>query len=899
MALPPGVRLGPYEILSPLGAGGMGEVYRAHDSRLDRTVAIKILPSVDPYLRARFAREAKAIAALQHPHICAIFDVGRQDDVDYLVLEYLQGQTVADRLDHGSLRIDETLAIAVQVAGALDKAHRIGVVHRDVKPSNVMLTRSGAKLLDFGLAKLRRPPGEAGEATATVTQEPSVTAEGQIVGTPRYMSPEQLEGKEADARSDVFAFGALVYEMTTGRKAFEGKSRASLIAAIMSADPPPMAAIRPAIPRALERLVRKCLAKDPEQRWQSAGDLADELAWVRESGSEAQSIPGLMVRRNRPAWIVGVIGALALMAALALVMRGRLQHAAGEAGAIRFSISPPEEWAFRPSSVLTVGAKAPLAVSPDGKQLAFVAAAADGRTFLWVRSLDSLTSRLLTGTDDASSPFWSPDSRSLGFFANGKLKKIDASGGTPVTLCDAVDNRGGAWGRDGTILFAPSASVATRLPTGLQKISASGGTPQSATVLAADEASHVGPTFLPDGNHFLYRALLLGQAGPGPIYLTSLGSAERKLLLTATSMNVASSEGHLLFLRERTLTAQPFDAERMAMTGEALPVAEAEDIGLLGAPPLGVFSASENGVLAFGRFTGAGSSELAWFDRAGKKAVLGDRAGYADVEISPDGRRTAVTVFDSALKTRDLWIFDLARGLRTRLTFDPAEENTPIWSPDGSRIVYSMLVGGTLELYQKATDGTGAAEVLLADHRHKLPACWSPDGRFILYMVDNGAPTEWDLWLLPLFGDRKPFPFLQTPFNETQGRFSPDGRWIAYVSNESGRYEVYVTPFPGPGGKWQISSGGGSSHFMWPRWRRDGKEITYLSPDGVLMAAAVNAHGVKFESGKARPLFTPRAAGRWPYDVAPDGRFLVNTAVGRPAWAPLTVVVNWRAAPRK
>jgi Tol biopolymer transport system component len=902
----PGSRLGPYEILSPLGSGGFGEVYKARDTRLERTVAIKILPSTDPDLRARFAREAKAIAALAHPHICALYDVGHQDGTDYLVLEYLEGQTLAERLIPGPPEIDAALRIAIEIAGALDRAHRAGIVHRDLKPANVMLTQGGAKLLDFGLAKLRRSSSVFDGMSATVTQTPPpLTAEGSIVGTLQYMSPEQLEGKEADARSDVFAFGAVLYEMTTGRKAFEGNSPASLITAIMSADPPAMATVQSMTPRALDRLVKKCLAKNPEQRWQSASDLADELTWVRETRLESDTNAPGAAARTEPlsgiglAWVVGFLGALALVIAFAVVARGRFQRAPARAEVVRFSISPPDGWDLALPTSLNVGGKTPIAVSPDGRHIAFAAAAGDGRTLLWVRSLDSQTAQALAGTDDASSPFWSPDSRALGFFAGGKLKKIDASGGPAVTLCDAADNRGGAWSRDGTILFAVSASVAARLPTGLQKVSASGGAPEAATVLGDGEASHVGPTFLPDGRHFLYRALALGQAGAGPIYLASLDSGGRKLLLTASSTNVVFSEGHLLFLREATLTAQPFDAQRLVLGGEALPVAE--EVGAYGFPPVGIFSASENGVLVYGKIIGYGSSEIAWFDRAGKKVgALGERADYGDVEISPDGKRAAVTVFDSALKARDLWIFDLLRGLRTRFTFDPAEENTPVWSPDGSHIVYTLRVSGTLELYQKATDGTGTAEILLGDHRNKFPACWSPDGRFVLYMVDNGAPTGWDLWLLPLFGDRKPYPFLQTPFNEAQGRFSPDGRWIAYISNESGRYEVYVTAFPGPGGKWQISSGGGTSIAVWPRWRRDGKEISYLAPNGTLLAAAVNGQGARFEVGDVRPLFAPRSRGpRWPYDVSPDGRFLVNTVVERGDSSSLAVVLNWTAALKK
>ena len=726
MPLVAGNRLGPYEVVAPLGAGGMGEVYRARDTRLGREVAIKVLPphlSSSEEMRQRFEREARTISQLSHPHICALYDVGREGETQYLVMELLEGEALSARLAKGPMPLELVLRYGVEIADALDKAHRAGIVHRDLKPGNMMLTKSGVKLLDFGLAKALDPEGPIESFTSAPTAAKDVTAEGAILGTLSYMAPEQVEGKKVDSRTDIFALGATLYEMTTGRKAFSGSSQASLITAIMSADPPALATMQPMTPRALDRLVKKCLAKDPEQRWQSASDLADELTWVRETGFEADTKAPVGASRRGPfrsmrlAWAVGLVGVLALVSALALVARGRLQRAPESAGTVRFLIPAPDGWNFWLPYALSVGAKPPIAVSPNGQHIAFVAVARDGKILLWVRPLDSLTARALIGTDDASSPFWSPDSRTLGFFAGGKLKKIDASGGPPVTLCDAPDNRGGAWSRDGTILFAPSASVATRLPTGLQKVSASGGAPQPATVLAAGEASHVGPAFLPDG---------------------------------------------------------------------------------------------------------------------------------------------------------------------------------------GSRIVYSMRVNGTLELYQKAASGAGAEQVLLTDHRNKFPACWSPDGRFILYMVDNGAPTNWDLWLLPLFGDRKPYPFLQTPFNEAQGRFSPDGRWVAYISNESGRYEAYVAPFPGPGGKWQVSSGGGVHIDGWPRWRRDGKEISYRAPDGTIMAAAVNGQGTLFETGEVRSLFAPPSRGpRWPYDVAPDGRFLINTVVEQGASAPFAVVVNWTSALKK
>jgi Tol biopolymer transport system component len=905
MALSPGTKLGPYEIVATAGAGGMGEVYEARDPRLGRTVAIKVLPSEltnDPAARQRLEREARAVAALSHPHVCALFDVGHQQGIDFLVMEFLEGETLATRLARGRLPFDQALQYGVQVAGALAAAHGAGIVHRDLKPGNIMVTKAGVKLLDFGLAKPREPAVVAGMSTVETLQP--LTGPHTIVGTLQYMAPEQLQGRQADARTDVFAFGSVLYEMFTGTRPFDGSNQASLTTAIMSADPAPLTTALPITPVTLDRLVRKCLAKDPESRWQSTRDLAEELDWIAEagaaavpSGSAATPRSGSRDRLRLAGYIAAAI-ALAVATMRALIWAGMFQPVGTDARVVRFFIAPPDRWNLALSWPLTVGAQSPLAISPDGRRVAFVARAQDGRTLLWVRGLDSLTDQVLNGTEGASSPFWSPDSRSLGFFANGQLKKIDASGGPSVTLCDVLDNRGGAWGPDGTIIFASSASVTARLPTGLQKVSGSGGQPAAATELAAGETSHVEPVFLPDGRHFLYRALSVGQAGDGPVYVASLDSTERTRLLTSTSTNLVVAASHLLFLRDTTLMAQPFDPRRFTLSGDAVPVAQ--DIRTVGAPPVGVFSASENGVLTYMSSTGPVSSELAWFDQAGRRtAALGGRADYGDVELASDGKRATITVGDSALKTLDLWVVDLARDLRTRLTFNPGEDNTAIWSPDGTRIVYASAHNGTLELYERNTNGVGPEEPLLVDHRNKFPACWSPDGRYILYMVDDGDPTGWDLWVLPLFGDRKAFPFLQTPFNEAQGRFSSDGKWIAYISNESGLYEVYVTPFPGPGGRWQISSIGSPEPGVWPRWRRDGKEIFYFAADGTLMAAAITMEGTHLGTSGVRPLFNARwkVNRRWPYDVSPDGqRFLMNTVVERGASAPLTVTLNWTEA---
>jgi serine/threonine protein kinase len=892
MAILPGRRLGPYEILSAIGAGGMGEVYRARDTRLNRIVAIKVLPThlADrSELRERFEREARTIASLNHPHICTLFDIGHQDGIDYLVMEYLEGETLAQRLLKGSLPIQQVLQYAIEISDALDKAHRKGITHRDLKPGNVMLTKSGTKLLDFGLAKLTQEAAPATPDSQLPTMKSAITGEGTILGTLQYMAPEQVEAKEVDARTDIFAFGAVVYEMATGKKAFEGKTSASVMAKILEAEPPSMASLQPMTPSQLDRVVKKCLAKEPEKRWQAASDVCDELKWIAEGGSQAGLAAPLATRRKsreRLAWSVAVA---ALVAALALGAFEYLQRTPQGAQATRFFVSPPETWTLARTGTVTSGSTAPLSVSPDGRRIAFVAGSPDGKYLLWVRSLDTLTAQALAGTEGASSPFWSPDSTALGFFAGGKLKKVDVSGGPAITLSDAPENRGGTWSRDGVIVFNPGNRTA------LQKVSASGGVPTAATALGQGEVGHYRPSFLPDGRHFLYRGSA-GSETSGPIYLGSLDSAERKVLLNADASNVVYTQGHLLFLRETTLMAQPFDLRRLALTGSAFPIAE--QIQTQGNfPPSGVFSASENGVLAYQGGGATANSQLVWFDRTGKQiGVLGDPAAYGSVELSPDGRQASVSIPDEAGKGRDIWLYDVARGLRTRFTFDRANALESIWSPDGSRVVFNSGRKGHLDLYQKASSGSGAEEVLLEDNLDKYPVSWSPDGRFILYS-SVGGPTGLDLFVLPLFGDRKPLPFLQTQFAEGSGRYSPDGRWVAYASNESGKFEVYVAPFPGPGGKWQISTAGGD----WPRWRRDGNEIFYLTPGNALMAAAVNGKGSSLEVGAVKPLFQTRATRLEDrYAVSADGqRFLINTSPEQATSAPITVVLNWAAGLKK
>ncbi len=900
MLLSPGTRLGPYEILAPLGAGGMGEVYRARDTRLGRTVAVKVLAAHlagHADLRQRLEREAKAISSLSHPNICVLHDIGHQEGVDFLVMEFLEGETLAKRLEKGPLPLAQVLTCGMQVADALDKAHRRGLVHRDLKPGNIMLTATGAKVLDFGLAKSH--PRGAGVSALSVppTQSSPLTAEGAIVGTFQYMSPEQLEGKDADGRSDIFSLGAVLYEMAAGKKAFPGKSQYSVASAILEKDPEPIRAAQPRTPPALERVVSRCLAKDPEDRWQTARDLAVELKWMAQSGAETGFAAGETAaapvprQRRERLWMTAtaVLGLATLVLLAGFVF---LQWGAPDIEPLRAYILPPEGAAI-PASGISGG---PAVISPDGKLLAFVAATPEGTRLLWVRPLGSLAAQSLAGTEGAMFPFWSPDSRSLGFFALGKLKRIDLAGGPPLPLCDVGGARGGAWNSGGMILFTPSST------SGLFLVSASGGkaTPLTKLDLSGAGGSHRWPHFLPDGKHFLYlnrgavpSSTVTGTEG---VYVASLDGRLNKLLVRAVS-NMAYSSGYLLFARESGLTAQAFDAKRLEITGDSIAVAGQVQFDVLFS--LAAFSASKKGVLTY-HSGGArqNSTRLVWFDATGKElGVLGDQEVYFGLRLSPDGKKAAVDLVDVATRNWDVWIYDLSRGARTRFTFDPAIDRYPVWSPDGNRIVFASGRKGPFSLYAKPSGGAGADEPLLVTAPNLYPADWSPDGRYILYSPDDPR-TGRDLWVLPLFGDRKPLPFLQTQFNENQyARFSPDGRWVAYVSDESGADQVYVAPFPGPGGKWQISASGGN----FPAWRGDGKEIVFLSTDDKLVATAVNARGADFQVGTSRTLFQARPARiGLPFDVSRDAqRFLMNTAPAERSGIPVTLVVNWTAGLKK
>ena len=888
MSLAVGNRLGPYEILAPLGAGGMGEVYRARDTRLERTVAIKVLPehlSSSAEVRQRFEREAKTISQLSHPHICALYDVGNQDGVEYLVMEYLEGETLADRLAKGPLPLEQTLRFGIEMADALDKAHRQGIVHRDLKPGNVMLTKSGVKLLDFGLAKAIEPVGPRGSLTSLPTQA-NLTAEGTILGTLQYMAPEQLEGRDADARTDIFSLGAVLYEMATGRKAFAGASQASLITAIMSSEPQSISALLPTSPPALDRVTKSCLAKDPEERWQSAKDIAKELRWISEGSLAA-------VRDHRAASAPKLAWAVAAALALALLALGILRATLGsrpsaEASSVRLSVVPP------PGTSLTL--VGPVAVSPDGRRLAIAASDANQNHRLYLRSLDSDALRPIPGTDGAeSSIFWSPDGRFIGFFSGDKLKKVAVAGGPPVTVCDSSRGIGGSWSPKDEILFTQDLLIG-----GLVRVPAAGGVPTSLTHPdpARHEQVHLWPQVLPDGRHFLFYAVTAPRKDSA-VRIGSLDSRETrdtKVLFVSESAAIFAPPDHLLFVRDKALIAQRFDPVRLELEGEPAPVADGVPVRLGGRLPV----SAGPGVVAWRGGTET-TSQLLWFDRSGKQvSAISPPEPFRDPALSPDARHVVANRFDTPTGVWDLSVLDLVHGTAARLTFGEASDYCPLWSPDGTRVVFASERNGVFQLYQKRSDGSGPEEPLLANGRTKSPTCWSSDGRYIVY-EETDPKTRRDLWILPTSGDRKPFAYLRTGADEFQGELSPDGRRMAYVSDESGRWEIYVQPFPATGAKWQISTAGGTQ----PRWRRDGRELFYLSLDRKIMASDVAA-GASFQPGSPKTLFQTNVTccagiGTDEFVPAPDGqRFLISTLKSDSESAPpISILLGWREEPKK
>jgi Tol biopolymer transport system component len=878
VTLTPGTRLGPYELTSLLGAGGMGEVYKALDTRLDRTVAIKVLPSHvagDAHFRQRFEREARTLGALSHPHICPIHDIGSVEGTDYLVMEFLDGATLADRLKTGPLPLEQALSIAIEIADALDTAHRAGIVHRDLKPGNIMLTKSGAKLLDFGLAKASGVASDVGQSRLPTAA--NLTVEGSILGTFPYMAPEQLEGREADARADIFAFGAVLFEMIAGRRAFEGESYASVTGAILRDTPPPVSAtIRAADQRVggsglhnLDYTVRRCLAKDPADRWQNARDLMLHLRWIAEGGSEIGPRTPAAPRRIRhmAAWLLGGAG-LAAVLGFAVFSFPRPTPVAQ---LLRFSIDAPVDAVFAPTN--SISAPHPV-ISPDGRLVAFLAQVGTEPVRVWVRPLDALEARPLAGTEGATFPFWSADSRLIGFFADGALRTIDPAGGSAHRVSDAPAGAGGTWNQEGIILFAPGSSG------GLHRVSAAGGvsTPVTAPSPSRGSLPHLWPSFLPDGRHFVF---LEGE----DLSLGSLDSSDVRALTNADSQAHYSTAGYLLFVRDTTLLAQAFDTTTAALTGDPRPIAD----GVSRTVNNAAFSVSATGVLIYrsGRLV---NRQLTWFDRRGTPiGTVGGAHDFNGVYLSPDERRAAYHRHDGR-PNGDVWLVDLVRGTSERLTHT-GENNFPVWSPDGTRIAYSSnRDSGVSNVWVTASSGTEPETPLLITDHNTSPRSWSPDGALLAY---EAIGARGDIWILPLTGDRTPIPFLRTEFDEREPMFSPDGRWLAYRSNESGRDEVYVRPFPKGEGRWVISTDGGAR----PKWRGDGRELFY-QVNQEIWTVAIEPTATGLDVGRSQRLFDI-GMGSAGWDITRDGqRILVGHGVEDRAAGGLTVTINWAATLR-
>ncbi len=891
-----GQRIGHYQIIALLGKGGMGEVYRARDERLAREVAIKVLPAAmrhDSDRLKRFEQEARATSALNHPNILTVYDLGTADlelgGAPYIVAELLEGEELRAQLAAGALPVRKAIEYAQQIAAGLSAAHEKGIVHRDLKPENLFVTKDGrVKILDFGLAKLKPQPFSGGVDSETPTMRPpeKLTASGVVLGTVAYMSPEQVRGETVDHRSDIFSFGLILFEMLRGERAFKRTTMAETMAAILKDDPPELSESNAKISPQLEKIVQRCLEKKPELRFQSASDLGFALTSVSVLSSSGASRPQATATlptadtARRSGWLVA--GALALLALGVAYLVAYLGRPALEAEPLRLAVNPPEQATFFDWP----------AIAPDGRTLAFVAEV-EGKTQLMVRSLGATATRTLTKVSDSLPlPFWSPDSRFIAYFDKFKLMKVALTGGEPETLCDIQQQGGGAWNREGVILLGG-------LTGGIQRVSEHGGalSPVTRVDTARGETFHWGPVFLPDGRHFLYFNNNSDPAKNG-VYLAALAGGENRWLLAAEARTVgvavsptASDQGYLTFVRQGALMAQAFDFSRNQLAGE--PVRIAERI----AAPVGRwarYSLALNGTLALREKEAP--EQLTWFDRTGKKlGTVGPPGRYAYPRISLDGRRIVVSGTNPPALQGDLYLFDLTGGTGVPFTFDPNHDQLPAWSPDGSRIVWDSTREGTTHLFVKAANGAGQDEVLLRSASHKYVTDWSPDGRFIFYR-ELHPQTIWDLWVLPLQGERRPWPWLNTPASEIRATFSPDGRWVAYSSNESGRNEIYVQAFvpgaPAAGGKRQLSTGGGSVPF----WRRDGRELYYLAPDGKLMAVQITP-GADLSYRIAKELFAPSgflpSADRG-YVPAGDGqRFLFVTNADTAGLPPFTVVLNW------
>jgi serine/threonine protein kinase len=852
-SLPPKTRLGPYEVLGAIGAGGMGEVYKARDTRLNRKVAIKI---VHERFGAWFEREARAISSLNHPHVCTLYDVGP----NYLVMELVEGETLAARLEKGKLPLQLVLRYGAEIADALAAAHAKGILHRDLKPGNVMITKSGVKVLDFGLAK--------------TPEDETLTSSLGGMGTPAYMAPEQREGKKCDTRTDIYAFGLLLHEAATGKRVLTDRP-------LNLSD----------LPEKPAHIVARCLEADPEERWQSAADLKRELVWASKAGPE----PAPPRRLPRIA-----AGGAVLLVLLAVWWTGRptapgslenplAQAQLSKSTAGRFFIFPPGKSSFSAGASPITAAIA--SISPDGTKLAFTATDNSGSVLLWVRRIDSLTAQPLDGTESAYLPFWSPDSRWIGFFADGKLRKIDTTGGPPQTLCNAPNGRGGAWSRDGVVLFAPN------ITGPLFRVGATGGEPVALTKLNPPQTSHQFPSFLPDGRHFVF--FIQDTTGNSGIYTSTLDSGESTRVMAADTGAAYAPPGYLVFARDGTLLAQAFSAATLQLAGDPFPIGDKVGSDFANTPG---FSVSQDGLLSYRMGSGKPGLQTAWYDRSGKMLEAVGRPGnYRGIDLSPDERQVAIHRHDGT--GGDIWLIQTSTGSISRFTFDPSQENSsPVWSPDGTRIAFASFRNGKWGVYLKASNGTGGEDLLYETNATTIPMSWSPDGRAVLYVTLNQSR---DMFMLPVSGERKPMQVVPTLFDESHGQVSPDGKWIAYISPETGRMEVYVRPFPAGEDKWQVSTAGG----VWPRWRRDTKELFYVDKavGGKLMSVEIRTNGTILQPGSPKALFDFNSIGALPhsfiyhtYAVSADGqRFLIPSPASSSAEetaSPIVVILNWTAS---
>ncbi len=895
MGLAAGTKLGPYEVQSPLGAGGMGEVYRALDTRLDRNVAIKILPShlsENTEARQRFEREARAISSLNHPNICTLHDIGHQDGVHFLVMEYLEGETLADRVRKGPLPLAQVLKGGIEICEGLEKAHRCGIIHRDLKPGNIMLTKSGAKLMDFGLARTGVAKVDSSSSLTMTLSTPvgshPLTTEGTVMGTFQYMSPEQVEGKEADARSDIFSLGAVLYEMATGKRAFEGKTAASAMAAVLERDPASISSLQPSAPSVLDHVVKGCLEKDPEERWQSAADVGRELRWIASGGGTTASVKA----EPRRSWHWGWV-ALALLLMAGAQVWNSLRPREPER-TLRSFLPPPERMSFD----FTGDFSGPPMMNAQGSAIAFCARNQKERDSIWVQSLGELAAKKLDGTDGAAFPFWSADGKWIGFFGDGHLKKVQASGGPVTVLADTPNPRGGAWNQDNIVIYEPDYRDT------LWEISAAGGAPKRLTQFEGGKhTTHRWPYFLPDGEHFLFFATNHSGESEHGIYLGSLKNGSYKHVIDSDSQGIFAS-GYLLYHLQSQLLAQKFDAGTGTVSGEPMLLASAVeyDSGTWHT----TFSVSQSGLLLYEPGSKVLGTDLVWVDRRGNSlGKVAERAFYkGSGRISPDGKRLAISSGDPQA---DIWVLDFAHGSRTRLTFGGATHLAPSWSADGQKVVYSMQNGSSVisgtSVRARLASGAGQEESLIettpATPATLLEPEFSPDGRYLVYTSQKG-PTGIEIWAMPLAGNRNPFavvPAPAAPARLVQCRLSPDGKWLAYSSTESGREEIYVTHFPSGQGRWQVSQNGGT----FPAWSEGGKEIWFIGTDLTIHVASVNPRSQEFEMGPLQALFqiTYTSPVGTPYDVSPDGKKLILSTFPESVPTPMVLVTNWAGELKK